>query len=103
MDPNLFSRIEGPQLVLRLIQPEDAQYVFDLRTDLDYNRHLSEVRGTVEDQRRWIEDYKAREAELRELYYVIERSDGIVADLFASTESDLKASNGVVGSSMRTS
>jgi RimJ/RimL family protein N-acetyltransferase len=71
------TRIEGPNLVLRLIRPEDADYVHALRTDPAYNRHLSEVRGTAEDQRRWIEDYKAREVDLRELYYVIERRDGV--------------------------
>lgn len=70
------ARVEGPNLILRLILPEDADYVHALRTDPAYNRHLSEVRGTVEDQRRWIEGYKAREADLRELYYVIERKDG---------------------------
>ncbi|NIJ41629.1 hypothetical protein FHS78_001919 [Parvibaculum indicum] len=70
------ARVEGPNLTLRLIQPEDAEYVHGLRTDPAYNRHLSEVRGTVEDQRRWIEAYKAREAALSELYYVIERKDG---------------------------
>lgn len=71
------SRVEGPTLTLRLIQPEDAAYVHALRVNPTYNRHLSEVRGTAEDQRRWIEAYKAREAEVRELYYVIERKDGI--------------------------
>lgn len=72
-----FARVEGPNLTLRLIDPADADYVHALRTDPVYNRHLSKVRGTALDQRRWIEDYKAREAALRELYYVIERKDGV--------------------------
>jgi len=76
MDLSLIARVEGPNLTLRLIEPEDADYVQNLRTDPTYNRHLSEVRGTVEDQRRWIEGYKARETEGREFYYVIERKDG---------------------------
>lgn len=76
MVPENLARVEGPNLILRLIRPEDADYVHALRTDPAYNRHLSEVRGTAEDQRRWIEGYKAREADLRELYYVIERKDG---------------------------
>lgn len=76
MVPDHLRRVEGPNLALRLIRPEDADYVHALRTDPAYNRHLSEVRGTVEDQRRWIEAYKAREAQLGELYYVIERRDG---------------------------
>jgi RimJ/RimL family protein N-acetyltransferase len=70
------ARVEGPNLTLRLIRPDDAEYVHGLRTNPAYNRHLSEVRGTAEDQRRWIDAYKAREGALRELYYVIERKDG---------------------------
>jgi RimJ/RimL family protein N-acetyltransferase len=77
MVPPAVSRVEGPNLVLRLIRPDDADYVFSLRTDPAYNRHLSEVRGTAKDQRLWIESYKAHEVELRELYYVIERKDGV--------------------------
>jgi len=71
------ARVEGPNLILRLIRLDDADYVHGLRTNPNYNRHLSEVRGTADDQRRWIEAYKEREVELRELYYVIERRDGI--------------------------
>jgi RimJ/RimL family protein N-acetyltransferase len=71
------ARIEGPNLVLRLIRPDDADYLYGLRTDPAYNRHLSPVRGTAEDQRRWIEAYKEREAKGREFYYMIERRDGV--------------------------
>jgi hypothetical protein len=70
------SRVEGPNLILRLIQPDDAAYVHGLRVSPLYNQHLSEVRGGVEDQRRWIESHKAREAEGREFYYIITRKDG---------------------------
>lgn len=70
------ARVEGPSLTLRLITPEDAAYVHGLRTNPAYNTHLSPVTGSAEDQRRWIEGYKAREAGLSELYYVIERNDG---------------------------
>lgn len=70
------SRIEGPNLVLRLITPEDATYVHRLRVDPAYNTHLSVVHGTVEDQRNWIESYKTREAVGKELYYIITHHDG---------------------------
>lgn len=69
--------VEGPNLKLRLIRPDDAPYVFALRTDPVYNQHLSAVCGTVDDQRDWIIAYKGREASLRELYYVIERRNGL--------------------------
>ena len=62
---------------MRLIRSEDADYVHGLRTAPSYNWHLSGVRGTAEDQPRWIAAYKSREAQLRELYYVIERKDGM--------------------------
>lgn len=71
------ARAEGPTLVLRLIEPDDADYVHALRTNPAYNQYLSPVTGTAEDQRRWIESYKEREREGVEFYYVIERRDGI--------------------------
>lgn len=76
MGTNSVSRCEGPNLILRLIEPRDAEYLYALRTDPKRNRHLSSVTGTSEDQRRWIESYKAREARHEELYYIVERLDG---------------------------
>lgn len=69
--------LKGPNLSLRLIRPEDAAFVHGLRTDPTYNRHLSETQGTAEDQSRWIEDYRKREAAGREYYFIVERHDGL--------------------------
>lgn len=71
------SRIDGIRLSLRLVQPDDAPYIHRLRMDPRYNSHLSAVTGTVEDQRRWIEAYKARQATGTEYYFLIERKDGV--------------------------
>lgn len=71
------SRVDGVQLSLRLVIPEDATYIHGLRMDPAYNRHLSVVTGTVEGQRGWIETYKTREAAGAEYYFVIERTDGV--------------------------
>ncbi|RMH44058.1 MAG: N-acetyltransferase, partial [Alphaproteobacteria bacterium] len=68
-------RVEGFRLALRLVRPADAAFIHGLRTDPDIARHLSPVTGTVEDQRRWIEEYKTREAAGTEAYYIIERRD----------------------------
>lgn len=67
----------GVRLSLRLVEPGDAAYIFGLRTDPAYNEHLSTVVGTVDDQRRWIEAYKARETAGTEYYFVIQRKDGV--------------------------
>lgn len=91
MVPENLARVEGPNLTLRLIRPEDAEYVHGLRTDPAYNRHLSEVRGTAADQRRWIERYKPREAVGEEFYYVIERRDGTRCGLVRLYEIDAES------------
>ncbi|NDV89033.1 GNAT family N-acetyltransferase [Aurantimonas aggregata] len=71
------SRVEGIRLSLRLIQPDDAEYLYELRTNPSYNRHLSEVSGTVEDQRKWIQGYKSKEVSGEQYYFIIERGDGV--------------------------
>ena len=76
MDLSKLARVEGPNLVLRLIRQDDANYVHKLRTDPTFSLYLSKVQGSVEDQRHWIDAYKTREAAGKELYYVIERRDG---------------------------
>jgi len=65
--------IEGPRLRLRPVVPDDAAYIHALRTDPRYNAHLSPVAGNAEQQRQWIECYLEREAQGREIYFVIER------------------------------
>ena len=75
-DESSIGRVEGLNLTLRLIEPDDAAYVYGLRTNPLYNSHLSKVTGTLEGQRHWIVGYKAREAAGQEFYYVIERKDG---------------------------
>ncbi len=76
-DVNKLERIEGKNIALRLVQTTDAGYVVGLRTDPAYNQYLSEVDGDIGGQQRWIRAYKLREATCRELYYIIERLDGV--------------------------
>ncbi|MFE0013705.1 GNAT family N-acetyltransferase [Mesorhizobium sp. NPDC059054] len=68
---------EGPNIALRLIRRDDAEYVHELRSNPTYNLYLSKVHGTAEDQRQWIENYKVRERAGTEFYYVIERRDRV--------------------------
>ena len=90
-DLSSIARVEGPNLILRLIEPEDAAYVHSLRSNPAYNTHLSTVTGTVEDQRTWIEDYKSCEAQGQEFYYVIERKDGTRCGLVRLYEIEAKS------------
>jgi len=63
------ARLEGVNLAFRLVVLDDAAYIHALRIDPAFNEHLSSTGGTVHDQRRWIEAYKAREAQGSEYYY----------------------------------
>ena len=91
MELSLIARVEGPNLILRLIKPDDAAYVHSLRTNPLYNSHLSKVTGNVQDQRAWIEGYQAREAARQEFYYVIERKDGMRCGLVRLYDFDVES------------
>ena len=91
MELSLIARVEGPNLILRLIKPDDAAYVHGLRTNPFYNSHLSKITGTVQDQRTWIEGYQAREAAGQEFYYVIERKDGTRCGLVRLYDFDVES------------
>lgn len=69
-------RREGWQLCLRLVEIDDAPYIHGLRTNPRFAQYLSAVTGTVADQQSWLSEYKKREGQLKELYYIIERNDG---------------------------
>lgn len=66
-------RLTYKTIYLRLVEPEDADFVISLRVDERYNRHLSHVDKDVEKQRRWIEAYKAREQSGLEFYFIVHR------------------------------
>ena len=97
------SEMTGSRLRLRPVMPEDAAFIHGLRTDPAYNTHLSPVTGTVDDQRAWIEAYKVREAAGEEIYYVIERRDGVPCGVVRLYDITRTASPGAAGSSTRTS
>lgn len=65
------NEISGERINFRLVLPQDADFIYSLRTNLNYNSYLSEVTGGVASQREWIKSYKQKEAALEELYFVI--------------------------------
>lgn len=60
--PLALDSIEGPNLRLRLVTTDDADFIYKLRTDPILSAHLSEVSGGEEAQRLWIASYKDRES-----------------------------------------
>ncbi|MEX1670438.1 GNAT family N-acetyltransferase [Zhongshania guokunii] len=63
--------IGSRSIYLRLVETQDAEFVYSLRVDPRYNRHLSAVSGGAEAQRAWLQAYKQREAAGQEYYFII--------------------------------
>ncbi|MGX9393866.1 GNAT family N-acetyltransferase [Nitrobacteraceae bacterium UC4449_H16] len=63
--------LESRTIVLRLAEADDAEFVYGLRVDPQYNKYLSQTSGNVEDQRQWLLRYKEREARQEEYYFII--------------------------------
>jgi RimJ/RimL family protein N-acetyltransferase len=54
-------RVYGKNLYLRDITEDDAEFVFDLRTNPEKNRYLSATSDRIEDQLNWIVNYKSKD------------------------------------------
>ncbi|MEH6668900.1 GNAT family N-acetyltransferase [Halopseudomonas sp.] len=68
--------LEHKTVRLRLVEPDDAEFILRLRLDDRYNKYLSKVSGGLVEQRMWIENYKKDEAAKLQFYFIIERLDG---------------------------
>lgn len=65
-------RIESKNINMRTVEIDDAEFVYNMRQNQDKTKYLSKVTGTVESQKEWINNYKQREKEREEFYFVIE-------------------------------
>ena len=67
--------LKGKTIHLRLAEPADAHFIYSLRIDEIYNKHLSKVEDDVSKQVEWLIEYKKREKLGIEFYYIIHRND----------------------------
>lgn len=56
---------------IRLVEEEDADFIVGLRNNSKLNRHLSSTSARVEDQVKWIKDYKLKEKKKEEFYFIV--------------------------------
>ena len=59
-------------VTFRLAEPSDAEFILNLRLDVNKSRHLSQTSNDLAMQRTWLENYKLREQRNEEFYYIIE-------------------------------
>lgn len=69
-------RLVLDSIQLRLVELDDAEYIYHLRSAPNLNQHLSATSGGVEKQRRWLVDYKQDEADRKQFYFIIQRLNG---------------------------
>ena len=66
----------GRRIRLRPIRVDEADFVLQLRLSEKSSRHLSTTTPDLAQQRQWLSDYKQREAQGQEHYFVIEDHQG---------------------------
>ena len=64
--------IYGKNINMRTVEIEDAEFIYNMRQNQNKTKYLSKVTGTVESQKEWIKNYKQREDEQKEFYFLIE-------------------------------
>lgn len=67
--------IYGKNINMRIVEIEDAEFIYNMRQNQNKTKYLSKVTGTVESQKEWIKSYKQREEDKKEFYFVIESKD----------------------------
>jgi RimJ/RimL family protein N-acetyltransferase len=68
-------RMCGQAIDLRLVEVDDAAFILGLRLDPRLSRFLSPTPPSIESQRRWLADYKDRERQGNEYYFIIESKE----------------------------
>ena len=62
-------------LICRLVEEDDAAFIVKLRTNKKLSRFIHETDNDVEKQKEWIRDYKKRETEGKDYYFIFLSGD----------------------------
>jgi acetyltransferase-like isoleucine patch superfamily enzyme/RimJ/RimL family protein N-acetyltransferase len=63
-------------ITLRPVEKSDAAFIINLRTDSDLGRFISPTSPNIQDQVKWIQDYKQREKSGSEYYFIAQDQPG---------------------------
>lgn len=63
-------------VTLRLVEVDDAEFILKLRTDPKLNRFISYTSPELNDQVKWIQNYKEKEKQELELYFIAMDTEG---------------------------
>jgi hypothetical protein len=57
--------------MIRLVEEDDASFIVGLRNNPKLNRYLSQTSANVNNQIFWIRNYKIKEKNIEELYFIV--------------------------------
>jgi RimJ/RimL family protein N-acetyltransferase len=66
--------LKSNTIFFRLAEVADAKFILSLRVDDKYNKYLSAVDNDLEEQREWLANYKEKEKNGTEYYFIICRN-----------------------------
>lgn len=67
--------IKAEGISMRMIEESDAKFIIDVRTDEKLGQYISETSSCIENQIGWIKEYKKRESNQKEFYFIFEDSN----------------------------
>lgn len=70
-----FKNLTANMIHFRLVEEVDAEFICSLRNTPELNKHISQSTALVDEQAKWIKNYKDREISVQEFYFIIERND----------------------------
>jgi len=62
--------IEYKGIKLRFVEADDAEFIVSIRNDEKKSRFISKTSQDVDAQKKWISDYKEREQQKKEYYFI---------------------------------
>jgi len=61
-------------LQLRFVNEDDAEFILKLRTDLKLSKFIHKTSSDIEKQKEWIRNYKKREANGEDYYFIFHKN-----------------------------
>lgn len=71
-----------PDIKFRLVTLADAEFIWTLRNHKYKSRHLHSVGETIEEQKEWLREYKQKENQGEEYYFIISDENDTPQGLF---------------------
>ena len=70
-----FENLSAKTIKFKLVEESDAEFICELRANPELNKHISQSSADIQAQRDWIRNYKMRETNNEEYYFIICRND----------------------------